>query len=70
MTRGSGQHGTKARGSISLKAGQPVEASAQDSAVGSGGREPRLTLKQTLARFDPERHGGEAMATVRAGIEA
>jgi hypothetical protein len=31
--------------------------------------EPRLTLNQKLARFDPERHGGEAMATVRAGKE-
>ena len=51
---------------------QPVEASeVEDSAVRvSAAGEPRLTLKQKLALFDPERHGGEAMATVRAGREA
>ena len=56
--------------SAGFKAGQPVEVSAQESAVrvASAG-EPRLTLKQKLARFDPERHGGEAMATSRAGNE-
>jgi len=32
--------------------------------------EPWLTLKQKLARFDPERHGGEAMASIRVGNEA
>jgi hypothetical protein len=51
--------------------GQPVEVSAQDSAVRvvAAAGEPRLTLKQKLARFDAERHGGEAMAAVRAGKE-
>jgi antitoxin MazE len=29
-----------------------------------------LTLGQKLALFDPERHGGEAMATARIGSEA
>ncbi len=56
--------------SVGFKVGQPVEVSAQDSAVRVvAAGEPRLTLKQKLARFDPERHGGEAMATVPAGSE-
>jgi antitoxin MazE len=56
--------------SVGFKVGQPVEVSAQDSAVlvvAVG--EPRLTLAQKLALFDPERHGGELMATVRVGNE-
>jgi len=56
--------------SARFKVGQPVEVSAQDSnvlvrPVG----EPRLTLAQKLAAFDPIRHGGEAMATGRVGKE-
>lgn len=56
--------------SARFRVGQPVEVSAQDSnvlvkAVG----EPRLTLAQKLAAFDPARHGGEAMATGRVGEE-
>jgi antitoxin MazE len=56
--------------SARFKVGQPVEVSAQDSnvlvkAIG----EPRLTLAQKLAAFDPARHGGEAMATGRVGRE-
>jgi antitoxin MazE len=55
---------------VGFKVGQPVEISAQESAVlVAAVGEPRLTLKQKLARFDPERHGGEAMATNRAGNE-
>jgi antitoxin MazE len=57
--------------SAGFKVGQPLEVSAQDSAVRVvAAQEPRLTLKQKLARFDPERHGGEVTATVRAGKEA
>lgn len=57
--------------SAGLRAGQPVEVSPQHAAVQvAAAGEPRLTLRQKLARFDPERHGGEAMATVRAGNEA
>lgn len=57
--------------SAGFQVGQPVEVSAQDSAVlVSAAGERRLTLAQKLALFDPERHGGEAMATVRAGKEA
>lgn len=56
--------------SARFKVGQPVEVSAQDSnvlvkAVG----EPRLTLAQKLAAFDPVRHGGEAMVAGRVGKE-
>jgi antitoxin MazE len=55
---------------VGFKVGQPVEVSAQDSEVRvAAAGEPRLTLRQKLARFDPERHGGEAMATSRAGNE-
>ena len=56
--------------SVGFKVGQPVEVSTQDSAVRVAAvGEPRLTLKQKLARFDPNQHGGEAMATRRAGNE-
>ena len=56
--------------SVGFTVGQPVEVSAQDSAVRvAAAGEPRLTLKQKLARFDPQRHGGEAMSAVRAGNE-
>jgi antitoxin MazE len=57
--------------SVGFKVGQPVEVSARDAAVlvrPIG--EPRLTLAQKLALFDPDRHGGEAMATTRIGREA
>ena len=56
--------------SAGFRVGQPVEVSVQDSTVRVvAAGEPRLTLKQKLARFDPERHGGEALATSRAGNE-
>jgi antitoxin MazE len=50
--------------------GQPVEVSAQDSNVliRSIG-EPKLTLEQKLAAFDPVLHGGEVMATCPLGKE-
>lgn len=53
-----------------FKVGQPVELAAQDShllvkAIG----EPRLTLAQKLAAFDPARHGGEIMVTGQVGRE-
>ena len=57
--------------SAGFRVGLPVAVSAKDSAVlVTATGEPRLTLKQKLALFDPERHGGEAMATVQAGREA
>jgi antitoxin MazE len=56
--------------SARFRVGQPVEVSAHDSnilvrALG----EPRLTLAQKLAAFDPNLHGGEAMATRPVGHE-
>jgi antitoxin MazE len=56
--------------SARFRVGQPVEVSAQDSgvlvrAIG----EPKLTLAQKLAAFDPALHGGEAMATGPVGNE-
>jgi antitoxin MazE len=56
--------------SARLKVGQPVEVSAQDSnvlvrVIG----EPKLSLAQRLAAFDPDRHGGELMSTKRVGRE-
>jgi antitoxin MazE len=57
--------------SARLRAGQPVEVSVQDSNVlvrPLG--EPRLTLAQKLAAFDPALHGGEHMPTVPVGREA
>jgi antitoxin MazE len=56
--------------SAHLGSGQPVEVSAQRSqvlirAVG----EPRPSLAQKLAAFDPARHSGEAMATAPVGHE-
>ena len=56
--------------SARFRVGQPVEVSAQDSnilvkALG----EPKLTLAQKLAAFDPAMHGGENMATRPVGDE-
>ena len=58
----------KAARSARFKVGQPVELSAQDDSVlvrAIG--EPKLSLAQKLAAFDPDRHGGEVMATGRVG---
>ena len=57
--------------SARFRVGQPVEVSAQDSnvlvkAIG----EPKLTLAQKLAAFDPALHRGEVMATRPIGNEA
>jgi antitoxin MazE len=53
-----------------FQVGQPVEVSMQDTSVmiSSKGK-PVLTLAQKLARFDPQRHGGESMETTRVGSE-
>jgi antitoxin MazE len=53
-----------------FRVGQSVEVSAQDSnvLVRSIG-EPKLTLEQKLAAFDPLLHGGEVMATGPVGKE-
>lgn len=56
--------------SARFRVGQPVEVSAQESnvlvrALG----EPKLTLAQKLAAFDPVRHAGEVMVTRPVGNE-
>jgi antitoxin MazE len=56
--------------SARFKVGQPVEVSVQDSNVlvrPIG--EPKSTLAQKLAAFDPGLHGGEAMPTAPVGKE-
>lgn len=56
--------------SVGFQVGQPVEVSVHDSTVVvTPIGEPRLTLSQKLALFDPERHGGEAMAVKPVGRE-
>ena len=57
--------------SARFRVGQPVEVSAQDSSVlvrPLG--EPKLTLAQKLAAFDPAVHGGEVMGARPVGNEA
>ena len=56
--------------SARFRVGQPVEISAQDSNVlVKPLGEPKLTLAQKLAAFDPAVHGGEAMVTRPIGNE-
>jgi antitoxin MazE len=56
--------------SARFKVGQPVEVSSQDSHVlVKPVGDPKLTLAQKLAAFDPAQHGGEAMATKPIGNE-
>jgi antitoxin MazE len=56
--------------SARFRVGQPVEVSAQDSNVlVKPLGEPKLTLAQKLAAFDPALHGGEAMVTGPVGNE-
>jgi len=56
--------------SARCKVGQRVEVSSQDcSVLARAIGEPKLSLAQKLAAFDPDRHGGEIMATRRVGRE-
>jgi len=56
--------------SARFRVGQPVEVSAQDSnVVVRPIGDPKLTLAQKLAAFDPALHGGEVMATRPTGQE-
>ncbi|HXJ43838.1 MAG TPA: AbrB/MazE/SpoVT family DNA-binding domain-containing protein [Bryobacteraceae bacterium] len=56
--------------SAGIQQGQPVEISVHDSSVViTPIGEPRLTLAQKLALFDPGKHGGEVMATKPVGRE-
>lgn len=53
-----------------LRADQRVRVSVEDGhIVIHPADESSLTLEQRLARFDPERHGGEAMVSVPVGAE-
>ena len=50
--------------------GQPVELSVEDvGVIVKPVGVPKLTLAQKLAIYDPEKHGGEAMATEPIGKE-
>jgi antitoxin MazE len=53
-----------------LHADQRVRVSVEDGLIVIRPEtEAPLTLEQRLAQFDPERHGGEAMATKPVGAE-
>ncbi len=56
--------------SAHFKLGQPVELSIEnDSVIIKSIGVAKLSLAQKLARFDPEIHGGETMATTPIGVE-
>lgn len=56
--------------SAHLEAGTPVEVALEEAgiAVRPVG-ERKLTLEERLKIFDPEKHGGEVMASNRVGLE-
>lgn len=57
--------------SARIRAGQPVDIVAEEHGLLVRPKgEPRTTLADKLAAFDPELHSGEAMPTVRVGREA
>jgi len=50
--------------------GQPVEISIDQLGLVIHRKGfPKLTLRQRLAAFDPNRHGGEVVSTGRVGAE-
>jgi antitoxin MazE len=56
--------------SAHFEVGLEVEVSSEEAGVTVRPVGPRrLTLDEKLARFDPSRHGGEAMPTGRVGAE-
>lgn len=56
--------------SAHFEVGQEVEVTTQEVGVTVKPIGPRkLTLAEKLALFDPEKHGGEAMATGLVGAE-
>lgn len=56
--------------SAHFSVGQPVEVLVEnDGVMVKPVGEPKLSLAQKLALFDPAKHGGEAMATDRVGAE-
>lgn len=53
-----------------LRADQRVRVSVEDGQIViRPADESALTLEQRLAQYDPERHGGEAMAVASVGAE-
>lgn len=53
-----------------LRADQRVRVSVEDGQIViRPADESALTLEQRLAQYDPERHGGEAMAVAPVGAE-
>jgi antitoxin MazE len=53
-----------------LRADQRVRVSVEDGLIViRPADETALTLEQRLAQYDPERHGGEAMADAPVGAE-
>lgn len=53
-----------------LRADQRVRVSVEDGLIViHPADESSLTLEQRLARFDPERHGGEVMVSEPVGAE-
>lgn len=57
--------------SARLSEGQPVEISVTDAGVSIVPTGPRgMSLAERLERFDPQRHGGEAMSWKPVGREA
>lgn len=56
--------------SARFSVGQPVEVVLEDAGVVvKPVGEPKLTLAQKLALFDPAKHGSEVMVTGRVGAE-
>jgi antitoxin MazE len=49
--------------------GTPVRVTAEPGRLIIEITERRMTLKERLERFDPQRHGGEAMAAKPVGLE-
>jgi len=61
--------GTLAK-SAHLQVGQMVEVTLEEGAIMlTPTGEPKLTLAQKLAQFDPAIHGGETLATSDVGAE-
>lgn len=56
--------------SAHIAAGQTVEVIVADERLTMHTTPSPLSLEQKLALFDPEKHGGELMATNRLGAEA
>ena len=66
--------GVRLPAAVARAAGLHVDQSVQITVEGSAivirpVNEEMNTLEQRLARFDPEKHGGEAMQSERVGAE-